>query len=93
MRELLLDSGQVDGRGSSGGTQSDLGGFLANNLVPGADQGHLRTITMLRNVSSTMAAKACCYPFDLDCHCFRGKNEKMLVNMYNMLYTMVYRMI
>ena len=63
----------------------------ASNLVPGSDGKHLRTYTTLQWESDDYIGrpKERCYPFDLDGHCFRGKNPQVMI-LYIMVYTMIY---
>ena len=65
-------------------TVPELNSILVNNIVtcqgPGNGVGHLRTIGCVRLESELCKGlpNIQCYPFNLDKHCFHGKNPKVL---------------
>ena len=78
------------------GEWEELNTVLENNLVAsGSTGGHIRTYGAIQWECELYRGrpKARCYPFDLDCHRFRGKNPQVDAWLYCMLINMLYNLL
>ena len=77
-------------------TVEELNTVLENNLVAsGSTGGHIRTFGAIQWECELYRGrpKARCYPFDLDGHCFLGKNPQVNVWLHCMLINMLYNLL